>query len=120
MPTERINGLDLHFQIDGEGPETVVLINGLADELETWSYQVAALLPAGYRVVRFDNRGIGQSAKPPGPYSSGLLATDTKALVDHLGVRDFHLMGVSMGGMIALARCATSTSPSRPTWPNWR
>jgi 3-oxoadipate enol-lactonase len=101
MPIERINDLDLHFQIDGEGPETVVLINGLADELETWSYQLQALLEAGYRVVRFDNRGIGQSAKPAGPYSSELLAADTKALVDHLGVRDFHLMGVSMGGMIA-------------------
>ena len=46
MPIERINDLELHFQIDGEGPETVVLINGLADELETWSYQLQALLEA--------------------------------------------------------------------------
>ena len=58
-------------------------------------------LAAGYRVLRFDNRGIGASSKPAGPYSSRMLADDAKALVDHLGITDFHLMGVSMGGMIA-------------------
>jgi pimeloyl-ACP methyl ester carboxylesterase len=58
-------------------------------------------LAAGYRVLRFDNRGIGQSSRPAGPYSSRMLADDAKALVDHLGITDFHLMGVSMGGMIA-------------------
>jgi 3-oxoadipate enol-lactonase len=78
-----------------------VLLNGLADDLLTWAYQVDALLAAGYRVLRFDNRGIGDSAKPAGPYTTALFAQDAKALVDHLGITDFHLMGVSMGGMIA-------------------
>jgi len=58
-------------------------------------------LSAGYRVLRFDNRGIGASSKPAGPYSSRMLADDAKALVDSLGITGFHLMGVSMGGMIA-------------------
>jgi 3-oxoadipate enol-lactonase len=58
-------------------------------------------LAAGYQVLRLDNRGIGASTKPAGPYSSRMLADDAKALVDMLGVTDFHLMGVSMGGMIA-------------------
>lgn len=100
MPTVNVNGIDINYLIDGEGEETVVLVNGLADDLETWAYQVPALHEAGYRVLRFDNRGIGRSDKPTGPYSSELLADDAKALVDALGVTDFHMMGVSMGGMI--------------------
>jgi len=101
MPTECLNGVDIHYEVDGDGAETVVLINGLADDVDTWAYQLPALLEAGYRVVRFDNRGVGASGKPAGPYSGTLLAADTKAVVEHLGFNDVHLMGVSMGGMIA-------------------
>ena len=51
--------------------------------------------------LSFDNRGIGLSDKPLGPYTTAMFAADTKALVDHLEIADFHLLGVSMGGMIA-------------------
>ncbi|MGI8576597.1 MAG: alpha/beta fold hydrolase [Nocardioidaceae bacterium] len=101
MSIEQINGIDIHYEVDGDGDETVVLVNGLADDMETWAYQLPALLRAGYRVIRFDNRGIGASAKPAGPYTAEQLAADTKGLVDYLGLSDIHLMGVSMGGMIA-------------------
>jgi pimeloyl-ACP methyl ester carboxylesterase len=101
MPVARINDIDLHYKLEGDGPETIVLINGLADDLETWAFQAGDFLAAGYRVLRFDNRGIGASSKPAGPYSSRMLADDAKALVDSLGITGFHLMGVSMGGMIA-------------------
>jgi 3-oxoadipate enol-lactonase len=103
MTTASVNGIEINYSLEGGGPETVVLINGLADELETWAYQTPALLEAGYRVLSFDNRGIGRTDKPAGPYSSEMMAADTKALVDELGITDFHLMGVSMGGMIAQA-----------------
>lgn len=103
MSSADLNGIHIDYTLEGDGPETVVLINGLADEQETWAYQTPALLEAGYRVLTFDNRGIGRTDKPAGPYSSELLAADAKALVDHLGITDFHLMGVSMGGMIAQA-----------------
>ncbi len=103
MSTAHVNGIDVNYSLEGDGDETVVLINGLADELETWAYQTPALLEAGYRVLTFDNRGIGRTDMPAGPYSSESMAADTKALVDHLGITDFHLMGVSMGGMIAQA-----------------
>jgi 3-oxoadipate enol-lactonase len=101
MPTAALDRVNINYRLEGDGPETVVLVNGLADDLETWSDQVPALLEAGYRVLRFDNRGIGLSEKPVGPYTTAMFAADTKALVDHLEVSDFHLLGVSMGGMIA-------------------
>jgi 3-oxoadipate enol-lactonase len=101
MATAHVNGITLNYSLEGDGPETVVLVNGLADDLATWDFQMEALLGAGLRVLRFDNRGIGASDAPAGPYTSALLAADAKALVDELGITDFHLLGVSMGGMIA-------------------
>jgi 3-oxoadipate enol-lactonase len=101
LPTAHVNGIDLNYSLEGDGDETVVLVNGLADDLATWDFQMEALLGAGYRVLRFDNRGIGSSEAPAGPYTTALFAQDTKALVDQLGLTDFHLLGVSMGGMIA-------------------
>jgi 3-oxoadipate enol-lactonase len=103
MPTAPINGITINYQIDGpdDASETIVLINGLADDLESWGFQIPALVEAGFRVLRFDNRGIGKSDAPAGAYSSRQMADDAKALVDRLGFRSFHLMGVSMGGMIS-------------------
>jgi pimeloyl-ACP methyl ester carboxylesterase len=93
--------VQLNYQIDGDGDETIVLVNGLADELGSWQLQVPDFVAAGYRVLSFDNRGIGRSDKPVGPYSTAAMADDTKRLVDALSIERFHLVGVSMGGMIA-------------------
>jgi 3-oxoadipate enol-lactonase len=101
MPIASLEQINLNYRLEGDGAETVVLVNGLADDLETWADQVPAFLQSGYRVLRFDNRGIGLSDKPTGPYTTAMFAADTKALVDHLEISDFHLLGVSMGGMIA-------------------
>ncbi len=101
MPTAALDRLNINYRLEGDGPETVVLVNGLADDLETWTDQVPVLLESGYRVLTFDNRGIGLSDKPVGPYTTAMFAADTKALVHHLQISDFHLLGVSMGGMIA-------------------
>src|SRR5919202_6133006 len=101
MPTAAVNGIEINYKLEGEGDETIVLVNGLADDLETWVFQMEDLLGAGYRVLRFDNRGVGGSSAPPGPYTTELFAQDAKALVDELGIAGFHMVGVSMGGMIA-------------------
>src|ERR1700745_3027696 len=101
MTIARVNDIDVNYRLEGDGEETIVLVHGLVAGLETWAYQVDDFPAAGFRVLRFDNRGIGSSSKPAGPYSSRMLADDAKALVDSLGITDFHLMGVSMGGMIA-------------------
>ncbi|CAN5131562.1 alpha/beta hydrolase [soil metagenome] len=100
MPVAHVNGIDINYLDEGEG-EAILLINGLADDLTTWDFQVPDLLAAGYRVVRFDNRGIGSTDKPVGPYSTDLLADDAKAIADTAGLDRYHVMGVSMGGMIA-------------------
>jgi pimeloyl-ACP methyl ester carboxylesterase len=101
MPTTNVNGIDIDYLIEGDGPETIVLVNGLADEKESWGYQTPDFVAAGHRVLSFDNRGVGKSSKPPGPYTTQQFAADTKALVDSLGISDFHMVGTSMGGMIA-------------------
>jgi pimeloyl-ACP methyl ester carboxylesterase len=57
MPIAKVNGTELNYRLEGDGPETIVLVNGLADDLETWVLQMDDLLGAYYRVLRFDNRG---------------------------------------------------------------
>lgn len=101
MPIATVNGVDINYELEGDGAETIVLINGLADDLTTWFAQVPDFLAKGYRVLRFDNRGIGKSGRPPGPYTTAMMAKDAKALIDHLKISGFHLVGVSMGGMIS-------------------
>ena len=101
MPKLEANGIEINYRLEGEGDQTIVLISGLADEIAMWDMQMPGLLAAGYQVLRFDNRGVGGTSKPAGPYSTATFAADTKALVDSLGLSDFHLVGVSMGGMIA-------------------
>jgi len=100
VPTVTANGLELSYRMDGEGPETLVLVNGLADTKETWEEQFSDFAER-YRVVSYDNRGVGESPTPPGPYTTAQMAGDLAGLVDALALERFHLVGVSMGGMIA-------------------
>jgi 3-oxoadipate enol-lactonase len=97
----RAGAVDIHYQISGAGQHTVVLINGIGDDLDGWANQMDDFVRAGLRVVSFDNRGVGRSSQPPGPYTSSEMAADLKALVAELGLPRFHLLGVSMGGAIA-------------------
>ena len=67
MPTASVNGVDINYKLEGDGDRTAVFVNGLADDLETWVLQMDDVLAAGYRVLRFDNRGVGASSAPPAP-----------------------------------------------------
>lgn len=100
MPRVRANGIEIEYRWDGDGDDVVVLVNGLADAKESWAAQVPALAER-YRVLSYDNRGVGGTDAPPGPYTTRQMADDLAALVDALGVGRFHLLGTSMGGMIA-------------------
>ena len=101
MPTANVNGIDLNYRLEGDGPETIVLVNGLADDLETGSSRWTTSSPPATGCCVSTTAASGESDKPAGPYTTALFADDAKALVDHLGITDFHLIGVSMGGMIA-------------------
>jgi 3-oxoadipate enol-lactonase len=93
--------IHIHYRIHGKGEETLVLVNGVGDDLEAWANQIDDFASADLRVVSFDNRGVGLSSQPPGPYISAEMATDLHLLVTELELSQFHLAGVSMGGVIA-------------------
>ncbi|KAM0714940.1 hypothetical protein Q7P37_009405 [Cladosporium fusiforme] len=104
MPTATLDStVTLNYSISGPPKSPwLVLINGLADDIHTWSNNIPALT-SNHRVLAYDNRGIGASSTPPGPYTALQMATDLHRLLLHLEITRFHLLGVSMGGMIAQA-----------------
>jgi pimeloyl-ACP methyl ester carboxylesterase len=95
---KRPNGVDIYYETVGEGPP-VVLVAGLADDRTSWSGQVPAL-SRDHLVVVFDNRGIGNSSVPNGPYSIDEMADDAHAVVQELGLDPVSAIGSSMGGAI--------------------
>lgn len=99
MPTIKIKDVDLYYETYGEGIP-LVLIMGLRRNLEWWYCQIPALAKH-FKVVAFDNRGAGRSDKPDMEYSIPLFADDTAGLMEALGIRNAHILGISMGGYIA-------------------
>lgn len=99
MPYAINEGATLYWEEHGAGPP-VVLIMGLSFTLEMW-FRVLPALASSYRVILFDNRGMGRSNVPRGPYSIRQMARDTTAVMDAAGVNSAHLIGASMGGIIA-------------------
>jgi 3-oxoadipate enol-lactonase len=94
----RVNGIDLRARIDGpDGAPWLVLSNSLGVALEMWEPQVAAF-SREFRVLRYDTRGHGGSAVPPGPYTIDQLGSDVVGLLDTLGIARVHFCGLSMGG----------------------
>jgi pimeloyl-ACP methyl ester carboxylesterase len=89
----------MYYEIHGKG-FPLLLINGLGSDHREWLFQVPAFLPH-FQVVVFDNRGTGGSGVPPGPYTTAQMADDAAALLEHLGIARAHVLGVSLGGMIA-------------------
>jgi aminoacrylate hydrolase len=97
------DGLDLYVETAGTvGAPAVVLIRGTGADSSRWAPQIEAYRD-DFRVVAFDNRGVGRSSTPPGPYSVAAMAADTVALLDALELDAAHLSGSSLGGAIALA-----------------
>lgn len=139
MTTAAINGITIDYEIQGpDDGEPVLLIMGLGAQLVVWPQGfVDRLSDAGYRVIRFDNRDVGRSSRIDAPmptvsqmaaafiapkrahpaYTLQDMADDAVGLLDHLGIERTHVVGASMGGMIAQelaiahpARVATLTS----------
>jgi pimeloyl-ACP methyl ester carboxylesterase len=147
-------GIELCYDQTGDPADPpILLIAGLGRQLHSWPTDfVAAVAGRGFRVTRFDNRDTGRSTHmsypPPNPvamfrggdrgrqYHLGDMARDTVGLLDALGYADAHLVGISMGGMIAQTMTAqhpgrvrtltsimsTTGAPrlGRPAWSTWR
>lgn len=94
---ENSSNIELYYEDHGSG-KPVVLIHGYPLSGASWEKQVPTLLHAGYRVVTYDRRGFGKSSQPTTGYNYDTFAEDLRELINHLKLRDFCLVGFSMGG----------------------
>ena len=99
MPKARVNGIELNY-IEAGGGDPLLLIMGFGGDHLAWAFQTPVFAQR-YRVIAFDNRGAGQSSVPDIPYTTRMMADDAAGLLDHLKIERAHVIGVSMGGMIA-------------------
>jgi pimeloyl-ACP methyl ester carboxylesterase len=121
MTAAPANGITIEYDVHGDG-EPLLLVMGLGGQLVAWPMEfVERLVDRGFQVIRFDNRDIGLSTRIPGPvptrrqlvaatvspgrarsaYRLADMAADSAALLEHLGIARAHVVGASMGGMIA-------------------
>ena len=92
------------FAVRSDGPDAapvLLLSNSLSSDMSMWDDQVPRWA-RHFRVIRYDQRGHGQSAAPPGPYTIDRLGRDAVAVLDHLGISRAHFCGLSMGGMVGM------------------
>src|SRR5215207_5606229 len=99
MPFAERDGARLYWEEAGSG-DPVLLIMGLGMNATGW-WRTIPVLAADFRVLAFDNRGVGRSDRPPGPYTVPDLADDAVAVLDAADVERAHVYGISLGGMIA-------------------
>jgi 3-oxoadipate enol-lactonase len=99
MPKLYIKDIDLYYETIGKG-HPILFIHGLGSSSRDWEMQIP-FFSKHYQVITLDLRGHGQSQKPPGPYSMSLFAKDVAELVKLLGIVPVHVVGISLGGMIA-------------------
>jgi pimeloyl-ACP methyl ester carboxylesterase len=153
LPRIRSNEIEIEYDTFGETGEPLVLIMGLGAQMVAWSEEFCArFVPLGYRVIRFDNRDVGLSTKfthlgvpniskltlarrlglpVRSPYTLEDMAQDVVGLIDGLALGPVHLVGVSMGGMVAqqvavdapdrvrsLCSWMSATGDARGAWPS--
>jgi len=94
-----VNGIKICYDIHGDG-DPIILIHGFSDRKEHWRAQVGSL-SEHFRVIRMDNRGAGKSDRPDGDYTMKVYASDVAGLMDFLSIERSHIIGHSLGGMIA-------------------
>lgn len=100
MPKVRVNDAEFAYNLRGNG-DPLVLIGGFTMTKETWGPVVSALV-SRFQVLTFDNRGVGETTYPAGPFTIADMAADVVGLLDALHIPKAHFFGVSMGGLITL------------------
>ncbi len=102
MPILARADYNIHYKLEGpEGAPLLVLSNSLGAELGMWDAQTAEFSKC-FRVLRYDNRGHGESTAPQAPYTIDDLAGDAAALIEHVGESAAHFCGLSLGGMVGM------------------
>lgn len=99
MARAKVKDIEMAYSIHGSG-DPVFLIGGYTMVKESWGLQVAELA-RHFKIITFDNRGVGETTIPAGPFTIADMAADTVGLMDALGIDSSHVFGVSMGGLIA-------------------
>ncbi|MEA2428035.1 MAG: hypothetical protein QOF37_1663 [Thermoleophilaceae bacterium] len=99
MPTATSGSAELWWESTGDGMP-VLLVMGLGMNATGW-WRTQKALSGSFRTIAFDNRGVGRSSRPPGPYSVAQMADDAIAVLDAAGAERAHVYGISLGGMIA-------------------
>ena len=94
------NNIHIYYETHGNGAPLLIL-GGLGDTTRNWQ-AIAKKLAKTHQVILLDNRGAGQSDRPEGPYTIEQMANDAMGVLDHLGIKETHVLGFSMGGKIAL------------------
>jgi len=105
MPTAHLNGIDLYWEEQGEGPN-LLFFNGSMSTLEE-SRVLLDVYASRLHVAAHDQRGLGRTSIPPGPYTMADYAADGIALIDHLGWESCRVVGTSFGGMVAQEMAVT-------------
>jgi 3-oxoadipate enol-lactonase len=130
MPVVRANDLDIYYERGGDGPP-LLFISGSGGDLRNKPNQFDSPLASAFELVCYDQRGLGQTAKPPGQYTMADYADDAAALLDALDIDSIPVIGVSFGGMVAqefvlrhpdrittlVLACTSSGGAGRPSYP---
>jgi 3-oxoadipate enol-lactonase len=102
VPLVRIQGMSFAVRTDGpDAAPALLLSNSLSSDMSMWDEQIP-VWSQHYKVIRYDQRGHGQTPAPAGPYTMDQLGRDAVAVLDHFGIARAHFCGLSMGGMVGM------------------
>lgn len=99
MPKAPVNGISIYYEVQGKGVP-LVMIQGFAGNYKAWFFQTR-VFKKYYKVIVFDNRGIGKSGMSGVPYTIKTMADDVIGLLDYLNIDKAHVLGLSLGGLVA-------------------